>query len=548
MILLLLLSGCKNKSSRAATAKKQNDSSVTVSSDDPKQNTDSQTESEPEIVSEPDSETETVSEPATKNEVDPLEGEISFEVSKESSKPRDDANEIKFTGYPAGLSNPLTGHYGKEAKALRDQILNSKNTEEIYNIKGTKYYISPGGNDDNDGKSPKTPFRTVDQLSNIDFEKGDAVLFERNSVFRLVQPISTTAGIIYGSYGKGDKPKLYASPMNYAKAEWKPSNRKNIWKTNYVYDAACSMIFNNGKQIGYLKTSVRNLKANTHFYQDEAGAVIYLYCDKGNPSKVYESIEICPDMDIINIPAYTSGVTIDNLCLKYSGKIAVDAVYHNNNVTVSNCEIGFTGGTNNGTIRYGNAIQAWTDASNFVVKGNYIYQTFDTAVTWQGQDTDEGKNIRYADCLFDGNLLEYNNGDFEFWHTKGTVSNFVIRNNICRFTSLGWGTRADDGGYRGIEGFIYAKTDNMIYKDHISVLNNIVDCPGRQIINWTATADNIAKHIVSGNRIYVNQSYRTTSEIMRNYNTGMVSVGSLKELKDAIKQFDPSAVVGFVEK
>ena len=500
------------------------------------------------ITSKPASGSESSEPEKEESEIDPLSGEFSFETSKTSNKPRDDANEVRFSGNPASLSNPLKGKYEKEANQLRNKIRNSRNTEEIYAIKGRKYYVSPGGNDENDGLSPQTALRTIDALGNLDFEKGDAVLFERNSVFRLVQPLSTMAGVTYGSYGVGEKPRLLASPMNFAQVEWRPSNRRNIWKANYVYDAACSMVFDYGKQIGYLKTSVRNLSANTHFYQDEAGAEIYLYCDKGNPAKVYESIEICPDMDVVNIPAYTSGVTVDNLCLMYSGKIAVDAVYHNDNITVSNCEIGFTGGTNNGKVRYGNAIQAWTDASNFVVKGNYIYQTFDTAVTWQGQDKDGGKNIEYANCLFEGNLLEYNNADFEFWHSGGKVSNFVIRNNICRFTSLGWGTRANDGGYRGIEGFIYAKTDNMIYQNYISVLNNIVDCPGRQFVSWTATAKNISKHRISGNKLFVNDSYRTTKEILRNYNVGMVSVTSLDELKDAVKKFDKTAVVGWTKK
>lgn len=522
LILLLLLSGCSFNSKNKENGKNDNKNNSS--------NVDNNNEA------------------GSNLNVDLLEGDISFEVSETTSKPRDDADEIRFSGYPAGLSNPLVGKYDKDAKKLRDEILNSKNTEEIYKITGTKYYISPGGDDNNDGKSPKTALRTIDALGNIDLEKGDAVLFERNSIFRLVQPLAASSGIIYGSYGEGEKPKLYASAMNFAQVEWKPSNRKNIWKTNYVYDSACSMVFNHGKEIGYLKTSVRNLTANTHFFQDEAGAVIYLYCDKGNPSKVYESIEISPDMDIINIPSYTSDITIDNLCLKYSGKIAIDAVYNNNNITVSNCEIGFTGGTNNGTVRYGNAIQAWTNSSNFVVRKNYIYQTFDTAITWQGQDTDDGRNIEYANCLFEGNLLEYNNADFEFWHTKGTVKNFIIQNNICRFTSLGWGTRADDGGYRGIEGFIFALTNNMIYKGKISVLNNIIDCPGRQFVNWTATAENIANHSVSGNKIFVNQSYKTTNEIMRNYDSGMLVANNLSELKDVVKKFDSSAVVEWTQK
>lgn len=500
----------------------------------------------------PTSSNETENTESTADQIDPLLGEITYDTTKKTSKPRDDADEIRFTENPAGLSTNMTGKYEKEAAALRNKILNCGNTDTVYQLNGTRYYVSPGGNDENDGKSPETPFRTIDALGSVDFEKGDAVLFERGSIFRLVQPLSPVSGVTYGSYGSGEKPKFYASPMNFAQMEWKPSNRKNIWKTTYVYDAACSMVFNNGKEIGYLKTSIRNLKANTHFYQDEAASVLYLYCDKGNPSKVYESIEVCPKMDVINIASFAHDVTIDNLCLRYSGSFGVDAVYNNNNITVSNCEIGFMGGMNNGTVRYGNAIQAWTNASNFKVIGNYIYQTFDTAVTWQGQDRNFGKDILYKDIVFTGNLLEYNNGDFEFWHSGGTVDNFTIADNICRFTSLGWGTRVNDAGFRGIEGFIFANTQDMIYKNTITVRNNIIDCPGCQIISWKIFPENLPFINVSGNKFFVKQSYRTSTEALRGYRTTeedaeMVGFQNLEELKTALIRFDKTALIELAE-
>ena len=88
----------------------------------------------------------------------------------------------------------------------------------------------------------------------------------------------------------------------------------------------------------------------------------------------------------------------------------------------------------------------------------------------------------------------------------------------------------------------------MSYKGKISVLNNIVDCPGRQIINWNATSENIKNHNIRGTKIFVNQSYTTTSEVLRNYNSGSLMAGNLADLKNAIVKFDSSAVIGWTQK
>ncbi len=485
---------------------------------------------------------------------DPLKGNISYNVSKDSVKPRDDANEIRYTENPAGLSCGLTGKYENEANTLREKILNSGNTADIYKIKGTKYYISPNGNDDNDGKSPEKPLRTINSLGYIDLEKGDAVLFERGGIFRIDQSIDAVSGITYGAYGKGDKPKIYASPSNYAQVKWTPAKRKNVWKATFLFSSACSIYFDNGKQIGYLKPSLRSLSENTQFYFDPTSSTIYLYCDKGNPAKVYKTIEICPDTKIIVVNRYAKNVTIDNLCLRYSGSYGIRIDGYNDSINISNCEIGFIGGTNNGTVRLGNAIESWTHITNFNVSNNYIYQTFDTAVTWQGQDSNDGKGIKYNNISFTNNLFEYNNADFEFWHTGAEVDNFVIENNICRFTSLGWGTRANDGGYRGIEGFIYAKTHNMTIKDKIVVQNNIIDCPGRQIINWKINPDEYSsKYSIKGNKIFVNESYRTTNEVVREFRSKstdaeMLFASDLTNLKTSLSRFDKTAIINWVKK
>lgn len=474
---------------------------------------------------------------------------LSYEVSVKEA--RADAKEVRPKGNCASLSNPLTGYADKQADELRKDILNTKNTDNYYKITGTKYYISTDGDDiKNDGKSEKSPFRTVNALDNIKLKSGDAVLFERGSIFRLTHSIKVVDGVTYGSYGEGDKPCIYASPKNYAASgTWTATQKKNVWKTDYYYDEVGALVFDHGKDIGYYESSGLNkLTKNGLFYHNQGDGIFYLYCDKGNPSNVYEDIEIMPTTNIIDFDPDISNVNIDNLCLKYSALFGVSVNVRCNNVSITNCEIGYIGGsTNGGTVRLGNAIQAWASNKNLIFNHNWIYQTFDTAITWQGM-----YGGKYQDIHFDNNLLEYNNADFEFFDYEGAeVKNFSMNNNIMRFTCLGWGTRLDDAGIRGIEGCIKGETTKFAVFENVSFKNNIMDCPGKEVINWTLTEEQYSQLSVSNNKLYVKSSYREHFKpndwIIKGLKlTGKPTGSALKatnqaELEYAYKMFDTSA-------
>jgi hypothetical protein len=55
----------------------------------------------------------------------------------------------------------------------------------LINISGAnvKYYLSPGGNDENLGTSPDDAWQTIDQINNMNFEPGDTIAFEGNQIF-----------------------------------------------------------------------------------------------------------------------------------------------------------------------------------------------------------------------------------------------------------------------------------------------------------------------------------------------------------------------------
>jgi hypothetical protein len=73
---------------------------------------------------------------------------------------------------------------------------------------GTVYYVSPTGNDANNGTSSSSPWRTVARVDRADLKPGDAVLFRGGARFSGAALMPWTSGtasapIVFGSYGSG---------------------------------------------------------------------------------------------------------------------------------------------------------------------------------------------------------------------------------------------------------------------------------------------------------------------------------------------------------
>lgn len=81
--------------------------------------------------------------------------------------------------------------------------------------KGATYYVSPSGNDNADGNSPQTAWRTVAKVNGSSLKPGDNVLFQRGGEWResLKAPSSGERGnpITFTDYGIGAKPKFWGS-------------------------------------------------------------------------------------------------------------------------------------------------------------------------------------------------------------------------------------------------------------------------------------------------------------------------------------------------
>ena len=78
-----------------------------------------------------------------------------------------------------------------QADQRRESIRNSETTIVKSNVfikgetyTGTAYYVSNNGSDRNNGRSPRNAFATPAALERVNLKYGDAVFFERGSVWR----------------------------------------------------------------------------------------------------------------------------------------------------------------------------------------------------------------------------------------------------------------------------------------------------------------------------------------------------------------------------
>ena len=220
---------------------------------------------------------------------------------------------------------------------------------------GTAYYISPNGDDGNDGMTPETAKKTMDWLSSAVsgeptlLQPGDAVFLERGGIYR-VDPSGLwtlnwmAEGVTLSAYGEGPKPILTASPENGTGAEnWIPvyedENGRKIWQYARELPDIGAVILNDGEVYasrvyefwtgdGYesceaeyylmeasegvvlkgellpLETALEedlqiisrpDLSGMESYYMDSMRkGPLYLRCDAGNPGELYTSIEFCP--------------------------------------------------------------------------------------------------------------------------------------------------------------------------------------------------------------------------------------------------------------
>ena len=442
----------------------------------------------------------------------------------------------------------------KRAEALKQTILSAHDTVRPV---GTKYYVSEGGNDDNDGLSPDTPVKTFEGVARLPLISGDAVLFKRGETFRGCLIAKT--GITYSAYGEGKKPILTNSLRNYADPEiWEMTDTPNVYKltTPLTNDAGIAVFDDTlwsekrikGRQ-NFQEGRLSDLDCDLAMWHDipqplkETG-YLYLRSDKGNPGERFSKIEIGTRMNIAK--GLANDIIFDNLCFKYGGAHGI-GTGNIMGLTVQYCEFGFIGGSWFRTdilSRYGNAIEVYGGARDYKVRYNYIYQIYDAGITHQFKNgTGE---IIMADIEYSHNLIEDTSYSIEYFLTEAAdvevqperyMKDVAIHDNILRRCGNGFGDqRPDKSRAAHIKGWHHT---NKAW--NYRIYNNIF-CGSKYMLLLIGDENDAWLPEMSGNT-YVQESGKSfgifgMDEIVRTYDE---SIGEL--LDTVVREEDGVAVV-----
>jgi hypothetical protein len=338
-------------------------------------------------------------------------------------------------------------------------------SESVYDPSRPTYYVSNTGDDNNDGLSPETAWKTLDKINDPEsFPEYSNILFERGGLWRGMIRVPKN-GITYSAYGVGQKPRIYGSRRNYAKPEyWKKSEYENVWYTDLCTRNIGLVAINHSDVIGKYDEIMctRNivgkdgfegpadLKGEFNFYGHLDEELCYLYSPKGNPGEVYDSIEIGEGYTLI-APAENSlkDLFFDNLFLKFVGCHGIANLGGRENVTVQNCIFAYLGGSildgfkGGRIIGFGNAVETYGSCNGYYVNSNWIYQIYDTAITHQYSVSSE--DCHMDDVEYIGNLCEYCHWSIEFYNqpaqgTERYVHDVDVHHNILRCGGMGWGS------------------------------------------------------------------------------------------------------------
>ena len=268
---------------------------------------------------------------------------------------------------------------------------------------GTAYYVSNNGSDSNDGRSPETPLATLAALDKLNLQYGDAVFFERGSVWRcerLPESAVWAEGVTFSAYGEGEKPQFLGSVENGGGGEkwtlaYEDEDGKKIWAYYRTMTEVAAIVLNhdtvicrdkaywNGSEYlvvdenyfpvdGDIPYTVEEYLPDMYCFPDlrfdqEQGPqgdcifrtwnqeenrydsvedTFYFRCDAGNPGELYSDIEFIQPYALIN--GYADDQVYDNLCILFSAETFTSGSYNGIstglNSVIQNMELGFMGG------------------------------------------------------------------------------------------------------------------------------------------------------------------------------------------------------------
>jgi uncharacterized repeat protein (TIGR02059 family) len=362
-------------------------------------------------------------------------------------------------------------------------------------VSATTYYVSTSGNDNANGTTSSTPWKTLAKVNSRSYNPGDSILFKRgdtwtasgDGVISISNSGTATKPIVFGAYGTGEKPIITG---RYSLSGWNVSGNwtnvsGNIWRMKVDATAYCHRAWVNGKEVYHNSTS--SVTAALPMYWDSGNNYLYLY-STSNPATAFTNIEgLHIDILVYATPGSADYITLQNLDFRgvYWLNVYLRGV---TNWTIENCDIGLYCSH---TGVYCTGVGTTRGSTDNIVIRNCTFDTDDHNVdAWTIENTFE------AVCVWDGaNNLDIYNNVFRDWthaavsiqvNSESTpVTNLKFHNNICTCEDIDYG-RAFNFEFYPVLGnsfgnevydnfFYHHSVFNLISGDGVKVYNNIFD-------------------------------------------------------------------------
>lgn len=349
----------------------------------------------------------------------------------------------------AALENP-------DGRVLSDMLWENQKNSGIYQCTEKKlkdknlltYYVSSSeGDDDNSGRTPEEPKKSLSVFSGA---SNINIMLKCGDVFSMNDSFYVGNNVLLGAYGDGARPVLdFYQPLE---AEWKKvKGEKRVW----CADLSEVKELNNGtrnksdcnighlmidREVNWKRLVLENAEEQNYpelmgerkdgcFAIDWERATLYLYSEK-DPN-AFEILYALPQhgLTIQNV----TGAEILGLEIKGAGFHGV-SLSHVTDITVSGCYIHHIGGAllKDRGPRYGNAIELWDSGARVSVTYNMAEWIYDTCYTNQGNTV----NMTQRDLLFANNLGRFSFWGIETWGDGASMnefSNIVYEDNLLMY-------------------------------------------------------------------------------------------------------------------
>lgn len=372
-----------------------------------------------------------------------------------------------------------------------------------HRVEATNYYVSNDGNDNANGRTESTAWKTIKKVNSHSYLPGDSILFRSGDTWfeELVINSSGNAvkNIVFGSYGKGERPRILGSVMindwiNVSGNIWKskmktddpsvgaPHNGRS--KANNKYPGGAWFEENDGKITWGHQEKEINRMGDLSLLTEEYDwgwydGFIYIFSPT-DPSDKYVSMQVsqrqsCIRIGFGKIQEYITIYGLEIMFAQSNGFYSGYPEYKASGLNFFNCHIGYIG-IKGAAAAYGLSIHH----SDMNIKNNVFNDCGRRGISY---------NMYKSTGLTFENIIIENNLFYNGYHTTSidvssmghdTIKNFIFRNNIVLDDSTSLIEPPEDFSSNSI--YIASSSSSSSYTNFYIYNNIIINSKARLLL------------------------------------------------------------------